>query len=75
MSTNEIIEEVTLLPAEERLRVVDVLLQSLNTPDPEIDERWADVAERRLEEIRSGSVSPIPGEEVFARIRERFGHE
>ena len=72
MSTNDIIEEVTLLPVEERLRVVDALLQSLNAPDPEVDQAWAVEAERRLAEIRSGAVNPTPGEEVFARIRERF---
>ncbi len=31
--------------------------------------------ERRMEEVRNGTVELIPGEEVFARIRERFGYE
>jgi hypothetical protein len=38
----------------------------------EIDREWAEVAKRRLAELRSGSVKPIPGNEVFAKIRERF---
>lgn len=41
-------------------------------PDPEIDRQWAAVAKRRLEELRSGRVNPVPGEEVFARIRQQF---
>ena len=30
------------------------------------------VAKRRLVELRSGRVKAIPGDEVFAKIRERF---
>ena len=71
-STAEIIHEAEALPVEERALVVESLLRSLNPPDPEIDRKWARVAKRRLDELRSGRVKPVPGEEVFARIRERF---
>ena len=71
-STAEIIREAESLPVEERSLVVDSLLRSLNPPDPEIDRKWAAVAKRRLEELRSGRVKPVPGDAVFARIRERF---
>ena len=37
------------------------------------DAEWIKIARRRLAELRSGSVSPIPGDEFFAKIRERFG--
>ena len=71
-SAAEIIHDAESLPVEERTLVVDSLLRSLNPPDPEIDRKWAAVAKRRLEELRSGRVKPVPGDEVFARIRERF---
>ena len=71
-STAEIIHEAKSLPVEDRALVVDSLLRSLNPPDPEIDRKWVVVAKRRLEELRSGRVKPVPGEEVFARIRQRF---
>ena len=70
--TKEIIEEATALPIESRTAVVDSLLRSLNMPDPEIDRAWLDVAKRRLAEIRSGRVMPVPGDQVFAKVRERF---
>jgi len=70
--TAEIIHEAESLPVEERTVVVDSLLRSLNPPDPEIDRKWAAVAKRRLEELRSGRIKPVPGEEVFAKIRQRF---
>ncbi len=72
-NTEEIIQEATSLPVEERIIVVDSLLRTLNMPDPDIDKEWAVVAKRRLAELRSGRVHPVPGGQVFARIRERFG--
>jgi putative addiction module component (TIGR02574 family) len=68
----EIIEEAESLPVEERAIVIDSLLRSLNPPSVEIDREWAKVAKRRLAELRSGNVKPIPGNEVLAKIRERF---
>jgi len=52
--------------------VINSLLRSLNPPSVEIDREWVQVANRRLAELRSGRLNPIPGNEVFAKIRERF---
>jgi len=71
-STKENIQEAAALPVEERIIVVDSLLRTLNIPNNEIDSEWAGVAKRRLAEIRSGAVNPVPGDQVFSRIRERF---
>ena len=39
----------------------------------ERDKKWAGVATRRLQEIRSGRVQPVvPGKEVLRKIQERF---
>ncbi len=73
VSMKEIIEQAECLPFEERAYVVDSLLKTLNHPDPEIDGKWAETATRRLNELRSGRVKPVPAEEVFAKARERFG--
>src|SRR4030042_5812570 len=68
----EIIQEAESLPVEERAMLIDSLLRSLNQPSIEIDREWVKVAKRRLAELRSGAVKPIPGNEVFAKIPERF---
>ena len=68
----KLIEEVLSLPVEERVRIAATLLESLNVPNPAIDKKWAEVAKRRLKELRSGKVKPIPGEEVFERVQKRF---
>ena len=70
--TKKLIDEVLSLPVEERARIANTLLESLNVPDPAIDKKWAEVAKRRLEELRSGKVKPISGDEVFERVQKRF---
>jgi len=68
----EIIREAESLPVEERAVIIDYLLRSLNPSLPDVDREWAKVARRRLAELRSGSIRPIPGNEVFENIRKRF---
>jgi putative addiction module component (TIGR02574 family) len=70
--TKRLIEEALSLPVEERAIIPDSLWRSLDMPDTTIDAKWAEVARKRLQKIRSGKVKPIPGDEVFAEILERF---
>ena len=72
MNTKQLIDEAVSLPVAERALVVDSLLRSLNQPESEIDKKWANEAKRRLDELRSGRVEAIPGEEVFEKVWERF---
>ncbi|MCK4248182.1 MAG: addiction module protein [Candidatus Omnitrophica bacterium] len=69
----EIIREAESLPVEERAAVVTSLLCTLNPPDPNLDRKWVEVAKQRLEELRSARVKAVPGDQVFDKIRERFG--
>ncbi len=70
---NEIIREAENLPVEERAKVVDSLLRSMNPPDAALDKKWTSEAKRRLAELRSGRVKPIPAEDVFSEVQRRFG--
>lgn len=72
LSAREIIMEAESLPVEERLLVVDSLLRTLNPPDSQIDRKWAKLAQKRLAELRSGRVKPVPGDSVFEKIADRF---
>lgn len=72
MKTKDLIAEAVSLPVEERALVVDSLLRSLNTPESEIDEKWAAVAKHRLQQLRSGEVAAISAAEVFKKIEARF---
>lgn len=67
-----ITEQVLLLPLEERLTLVERLLESLNGPvNAEIEAAWAAEAERRLDAVLSGDEETYPQEEVIAELRAR----
>ena len=72
MNTKELIDEAVSLPVEERALVADTLLRSLNQTETEIDKKWIEVAHQRLNELRSGKVKAVPGEQVFENIWSRF---
>lgn len=72
MKVQDLISEAESLPVEKRALVVAALLRSLNPPEAEIDSKWAEVARRRLDDIRAGRVETVPGDEVFEKIRNRF---
>ncbi|NTU47548.1 MAG: addiction module protein [Syntrophobacteraceae bacterium] len=72
MTTKKLIEEALSLPVEERALIADSLLRSLNTPDTATDDKWLEVAKKRLAELRSGEVKPIPGDEVFTQVQKRL---
>lgn len=55
-------------------KLITDLAQSL-TEDPltEIEMAWVEVAERRMDELISGSVQGIPAKVVFESIRSEMG--
>jgi putative addiction module component (TIGR02574 family) len=41
--------------------------------DAEVEDEWADVIKRRMEDLDSGRVQGVPAEQVFARARRILG--
>jgi putative addiction module component (TIGR02574 family) len=72
MRLQDLIDEASALPVDERALVLESLLKSLNPIEVSIDEKWAEVAKSRLEELESGNANPVPGDDVFRRIRSRL---
>jgi len=73
MSAQQLEQQVLSLPANERLALIDKLIMSLNLPvQSEVDELWATEAEKRIQDLDSGRVEAIPGEQVFATLRDKF---
>lgn len=69
-SAAEIAQKAKQLPREERERLVDALLESLNEPNlVETDAAWEAEIERRLAAHDRGEVMALSGEEVFAKAR------
>ncbi len=57
-----------LLP-EERARLAEELLASLDPQEAEVAAAWDEELRRRIDEIDAGTVELIPADEAFARVR------
>lgn len=55
------------LPPDERLEVVERILDSLDEPDTSLDALWAKEAEDRLAAYRRGEVRAVALSEVIAK--------
>ena len=65
MSTGAIEKEALALPLEDRARLAEKLLESLdNEISSPLSEAWEEEIERRREDVRQGKVKPVAGEEV-----------
>ncbi|MCC6579761.1 MAG: addiction module protein [Phycisphaeraceae bacterium] len=62
-----LLDSVLQLRPSERAELLDVIYDSLDTPDPAIDQAWADEAEHRLDARKSGKTQPIPAEDVLGK--------
>lgn len=66
----ELAERGKALSAEERSRLVDILLESLHEPAiAQVQAAWEIEIERRLAEYDRGEVQTIDAEEVVAKAR------
>ena len=74
LTLDQITEEAIKLPPASRALLADKLVQSLESEDEgEIQQLWSSEAIRRRDEIRSGQVQPIPGEQVIDEVRRLVG--
>jgi len=63
--TEKIYSDALDFPADERLGLIDKLLESITPAVRSIQDAWIEDAEKRLREYRSGTVQAVPGEEVL----------
>ncbi len=65
MGVNEIIESSLELPIEQRVILADLLTQSLNNIDFEIEKNWVTEVKRRLDSFDAGLLETITEEQFF----------
>jgi hypothetical protein len=70
-SANDLAAEVLDLPAEERARILELLIASFE-PKSNAQKTWLNLALRRREEVRSGKVAMVAGDEALTRVRARI---
>jgi len=66
---DELSRKARALPPEERVRLAEELLATVQEVDPEVEAAWGEEIRRRIEEIDSGKAKLVPAEEVFAEVR------
>lgn len=73
MSTEELRNAALTLPSEERAKLAQDLLRSLDEPfDSDIDAAWIAELERRARELADGSVEAVDWETARERISRRL---
>jgi putative addiction module component (TIGR02574 family) len=70
LTLQQITEQAMQLPAQSRVDLAEQLVESLSETElADVQKLWASEAIRRRDELRSGRVQAIPGEQVQAEVR------
>lgn len=71
---SEILEKALALSTEERGALIDHLIESLDDAPTEegVEAAWDTEIKRRVDEIRSGKIETIPGDQVLRELAEEF---
>ena len=70
LTFQQITEQAMQLPAQSRVDLAEQLVESLSEAElADVQKLWALEAIRRRDELRSGMVKPVPGEQVQAEVR------
>jgi putative addiction module component (TIGR02574 family) len=71
---SELLEKALALSVQDRGLLIDRLIDSLDDGPAEegVEAAWDEEIAKRVEDIRSGRVELIPGEQVLREIEEEF---
>ena len=73
ITIREIETELQTLPVTERARLADMLLASLSeAPGTDIEARWADECQSRVQAFDAGRMKAVDANRVFAKLESRF---
>lgn len=72
VATKELYNEILDLPIDERLGLIDKLIQSITPTSDDIQQAWVAESEARYLAYKEGKVKAVSGDVVFERIRKRF---
>jgi putative addiction module component (TIGR02574 family) len=67
MLTHEIHEEVLRLGDLEKIRLIEMLMDDLDRPSPNIEKLWIEESEKRYKAYKEGKVKGIPLEVIQER--------
>ena len=74
LTIDQITTEAMQLSVSSRAELAEKLVESLDfSEDDDLQRIWAVEAIRRRDDVRSGRVQTIPGEQVLAEVRQMLG--
>ncbi len=66
-------EQVKQLPTDEQIELADLIYLETALPTDQWEAAWAEEGERRMAEYERGETTAIDSEEVFARLKQKYG--
>ena len=68
-TAKQLCDQASQLPPDERMALVDQILDTLDERDESLDAQWSQEAESRLAAYLQGEVQAIPLNEVIAKYQ------
>ena len=71
---SELLEKALTLSTQERGLLIDRLIETLDDEPAEegVEAAWEEEIKRRVDDIRSGRVKTIPGDQLLGRLKARL---
>ena len=69
LHAQELYQQANQLPPLEKLRLAELLLADLDTPDPEIDAVWRDEAQKRWQAYQAGELKTVSYDAVIQKYK------
>jgi len=65
----KLIEEIMELSPSKKAKIINKLLNSLDKPDKEIDEKWKKEVEDRIDAFEKGEIKSVSLEQVLQKYK------
>ncbi len=72
LQQKQLFDEIDILPIDLKTKIVDKILNSISPVNKSIDDLWIQEVNKRKNEIESGNVKLVDGDEVFKKISQRL---
>ena len=69
INSQELYHQANQLPPLEKLRLAELLLADLDTPNPEIDAIWRDEAQKRWQAYQAGELKTVSYDAVMQKYK------
>lgn len=69
MDTKSVLKDALQLRPAERLQLIEMLSRSLNKPDEDIENIWAEEAEKRYKALEEGRVKTIAFNDIIEHYK------